>query len=103
MIERYSRPEMKRVWSEENKFDQWLRVEVAVCEAWAELGEIPAEALPRIKEASYRLERIAELLRVTWMLAGIEVISSRFARSGGNRSTTPTATVRCCSSSWPCR
>ena len=35
MIERYSRPEMKRVWSDENKFAKWLEVEIAVCEAWA--------------------------------------------------------------------
>ncbi len=65
MIERYSRPRMKRVWSDENKFDQWLKVEIAVCEAWAELGEIPGEAMARIREASYDLERIAGFLKVT--------------------------------------
>jgi len=65
MIERYSRPQMKKVWSEENKFDQWLRVEIAVCEAWAELGVIPQEALAKIKKASYSLERIAQFLKVT--------------------------------------
>ena len=65
MIERYSRPQMKKVWSEENKFDQWLRVEIAVCEAWAELGVIPEEALAKIKKASYNLERIAQFLKVT--------------------------------------
>ncbi|MFQ5934575.1 MAG: hypothetical protein ACE5KI_08040, partial [Dehalococcoidia bacterium] len=36
MIPRYSRPEMDRVWSDESKFDKWLQVEVAVCEAWAD-------------------------------------------------------------------
>ncbi|GAI10553.1 unnamed protein product, partial [marine sediment metagenome] len=41
MIERYSQPEMKRVWSDENKFTKWLEVETAVCEAWSELGVIP--------------------------------------------------------------
>ena len=51
MIERYSRPRMKRIWSDENKFDKWLRVEVAVCEAWAELGVIPRDAIPKIKLA----------------------------------------------------
>jgi adenylosuccinate lyase len=56
---------MKKVWSEENKFDQWLRVEIAVCEAWAELGVIPQEALAKIKKASYSLERIAQFLKVT--------------------------------------
>ena len=65
MIERYSRPRMKRVWSEENKFDQWLKVEIAVCEAWVELGEIPQEAIPGIRKANYNLERIGAFLEVT--------------------------------------
>ncbi len=65
MIERYSRPEMKKVWSEQNKFDKWLQVEIAVCEAWAELGQIPQDLMPKIRKASYKLERIAEILQVT--------------------------------------
>ena len=65
MIERYSRPHMKKIWSEEDKFDQWLKVEIAVCEAWAELGEIPQEAMPKIRKAGYSLERMAEFLKVT--------------------------------------
>lgn len=65
MIERYSRPKMKKIWSEESKFDQWLKVEIAVCEAWAELGKIPKEAIPKIKKANYNLDRIAESLKVT--------------------------------------
>ena len=65
MIERYSRPQMKKIWSEENKFDQWLKVEIAACEAWAELGEIPRESIAKIKKAGYSLDRIAEFLRVT--------------------------------------
>jgi len=56
---------MKKVWSEESKFDKWLEVEIAVCEAWAELGKIPQEAIPKIKKAKYNLERIAESLKVT--------------------------------------
>jgi adenylosuccinate lyase len=65
MIERYSRPQMKKIWSEENKFDQWLKVEIAACEAWAELGEIPRESIAKIRKASYRLDRVAEFLKVT--------------------------------------
>jgi len=65
MIERYSRPQMKKVWSEESKFDKWLQVEIAVCEAWTELGVIPKEAIPKIKTARCSLERIAEILKVT--------------------------------------
>ncbi|MCX6009515.1 MAG: adenylosuccinate lyase [Chloroflexi bacterium] len=65
MIERYSRPQMKKVWSEESKFDKWLQVEIAVCESWTELGVIPKEAIPKIKTARCSLERIAEILKVT--------------------------------------
>jgi adenylosuccinate lyase len=62
MIDRYSRPEMKKVWSEENKFDKWLKVEIAVCEAWAEHGVIPREALPEIRKAKCNLARMNEIL-----------------------------------------
>ncbi len=65
MIERYSRPQMKRVWSDENKFDKWLKVEIAVCEAWAELGVVPREAVPKIKLARVDLKRMEEILRET--------------------------------------
>ena len=65
MIERYSRPEMKKVWSDENKFDKWLQVEIAVCEAWAEQGVVPTEALPEIRKACCNLERMEEVLKET--------------------------------------
>jgi adenylosuccinate lyase len=65
MIERYSRPEMKRVWSEENKFQKWLDVEIAACEAWAQLGEIPRSAIPKIKMARINLKRMNEILKET--------------------------------------
>lgn len=59
MIKRYSLPEMAQIWSEENKFRRWLDVELAVCEAWAELGKIPPSSLQIIKEkASFSIERI---------------------------------------------
>jgi adenylosuccinate lyase len=65
MIERYSRPQMKKIWSDKSKFDKWLEVEIAVCEAWTELGKIPEEAMTKIRKANYNLDRIAEFLRVT--------------------------------------
>jgi len=65
MIERYSRPEMKRVWSDENKFNKWLEVEVAACDAWAEVGIIPREAIPKIKLAKCNLKRMEEILKET--------------------------------------
>ena len=65
MIERYSRPQMKRVWSDESKFAKWLEVEIAVCEAWSELGVIPREAVPKIKLARVNFKRMEELLKET--------------------------------------
>ena len=59
MIERYSRPEMSRIWGLENKYRAWLRVEIAVCEAWHKQGRIPSEAMQQIRNhADFDLERI---------------------------------------------
>ena len=63
MIDRYTRPRMARVWSDENKLDKWLQVEVAVCEAWAGRGVIPPEAIEKIRRAGYDRERWAEYER----------------------------------------
>src|SRR5437588_5604394 len=52
---------MGYIWSEENKYRRWLDVEIAVAEAWAEEGRVPAEALPAIRTASFDLARIAEI------------------------------------------
>ncbi len=65
MIDRYTRPEMGAVWSDENRYRKWLDVELAVCEAWSELGRIPPSALQRIKEkAAFSVTRIEEIERV---------------------------------------
>jgi adenylosuccinate lyase len=66
MIDRYTLPEMARLWSEKNKFAAWLKVEIAVCEAKAEKGEIPAKALKEIKDkAAFDIKRIEEIEAVT--------------------------------------
>ncbi len=65
MIERYSRPPMKRIWTEENKFNKWLEVEIAVCDAWAESGVIPKGAIPKIKLARCNINRMNEILQET--------------------------------------
>jgi adenylosuccinate lyase len=65
MIERYTRPEMARVWSEEHKLDTWLRVEILVCEGWAREGAISTEELERIQDATYDLTRAHEIERET--------------------------------------
>ena len=65
MIERYTRAEMGAIWTEENKYQKWLDVELAVCEAWAKAGEIPSEALKRIKDkAGFSINRIEEIEKV---------------------------------------
>ena len=64
MIERYSRPEMAAVWSQENKYRKWLLVETLACEAWAKLGKVPPGALSNIKKkADFDPERIDEIER----------------------------------------
>lgn len=65
MIERYSLPEMKRIWSDEHKFDLWLKVEIAVCEAWSELGKISEDDMGRIRNATCDLNRLTQILQVT--------------------------------------
>ncbi len=52
MIERYTRPGMGRIWSEEAKYTAWLRVELAVCDAYARRGRIPPDALTRVRQKS---------------------------------------------------
>ncbi len=62
MIERYTRPAMGRIWGEEAKYTAWLRVELAVCEAYARRGRIPADALARIRQKSrVDVRRILEI------------------------------------------
>ncbi|BDG41914.1 adenylosuccinate lyase [Saccharococcus caldoxylosilyticus] len=62
MIERYTRPEMGAIWTEENRFKAWLEVEILACEAWAELGVIPKEDVERIRQnASFDIARIKEI------------------------------------------
>ena len=65
MIERYTRLEMGRVWSEERKIDHWLRVELAVCEAWHARGRIPDRAMGPIRRAGCNLGRLHDLERET--------------------------------------
>lgn len=66
MIERYSRPEMRAIWTEENKFKAWLEVEILACEAWSKLGVIPAEDVAKLREhASFNVDRIYEIEQET--------------------------------------
>ncbi|WP_416141175.1 adenylosuccinate lyase [Lysinibacillus capsici] len=66
MIERYTRPEMGAIWTEQNKYQAWLEVEILACEAWAELGDIPKEDVAKIREnASFDVNRILEIEQET--------------------------------------
>ena len=61
MIERYSPPAIRAVWSDQHRFELWLRIEVLACEAWAAVGRIPEAALPRIRQGTFDVKRIAEV------------------------------------------
>ena len=66
MIERYTREEMGNIWTEENKFKAWLEVEILACEAWSELGVIPADDVKKIRaHASFDINRIYEIEQET--------------------------------------
>jgi len=66
MIDRYSLPAMKNIWQEENKYKTWLKIELLVCEALFESGEIDKNAIEKIRSnARYSLKRIQEIEKVT--------------------------------------
>lgn len=63
MIPRYSRPEMSKVWTDDNTFDLWLQVEIAASQAWTDLGVVPADDMEKIRSAKFNratYERIFE-------------------------------------------
>ena len=65
MIERYSRSQMKLVWSDQNKYDKWLAIEIAVCEAWTQKGLIPEEEMVKLRSATYDFELFQDILQKT--------------------------------------
>ncbi len=65
MIERYSLPEMAAIWSAAHKTDAWLRVELLVCEGWAREGVIPQDAIEKIRQARYNMQRMQEIEQET--------------------------------------
>lgn len=50
MIERYSREEMSNIWTDQNRYEAWLEVEILACEAWSELGHIPKADVQKIRQ-----------------------------------------------------
>ncbi len=65
MIPRYSRPKMDHVWSDENYYNKWLQVELAVCQAWTEKGVIPAEDMVKLRQARFDFKRFNEIFART--------------------------------------
>lgn len=66
MIDRYTTPEMAKIWSEYNKFDTWKKVEITVTEVLSDMGEVPKEAVKIINEkADFSVERILEIEKTT--------------------------------------
>src|SRR5438309_4092026 len=61
LIERYSPPAMRAVWSDQHKFELWLRIEVLACEGWASVGRIPESALAKIRKGTFDTTKIAEV------------------------------------------
>jgi adenylosuccinate lyase len=84
MIPRYTRPGMGRVWSDEHRAELWLQVELAVCEAWADVGAIPQDDMAAIRGATVQTERSAELFRETHhdMIAFTRAIAERLGPAG---------------------
>lgn len=66
MIERYSREEMSNIWTDQNRYEAWLEVEILACEAWSKLGEIPEEDVKKIRQnAKVNVERAQEIEQET--------------------------------------
>src|ERR1700692_2617734 len=88
MIARYTRPEMGRIWSEENKYRQWLEVELATAEALAEIGEVPNEAARALRlHAAFDVARIQEIEREVRhdVVAFTTVVAESMAAPGAAR------------------
>lgn len=65
MIDRYTTPAMTAIWSRQAKYERWREVEIAICKAHAEFGNIPSESLPAIEKSSFTLERSDEIEKET--------------------------------------
>ena len=86
MIDRYTRPAMAAVWSEERKLSHWLRIEILAVQARVERGEVPAEDLAEIRaRAAFDLERVAEIERTTNISTSAVERIDEFVEAGAQR------------------
>jgi len=85
MIERYSLPEMKAIWEQQNRFQKWLDVEIAVAEGLAEYGYIPKDAPEKIRAgAKFTVERILEIEQTTQhdVMAFVKAVTENLGEEG---------------------
>ncbi len=85
MIERYSRPKMSSLWSQEAQFRTWLDIEVLACEGWMKLGKIPADAMKQIRDrAGFDMARVLEREQVTKhdIAAFVSVVQEKIGEAG---------------------
>lgn len=84
VIERYARPAMKQIWSDDNKYDNWLKVELAVCEAWMEEGIIPESDMAKLRGARYDIALLDEIFNRTKhdMTAFLQSITANLGDEG---------------------
>src|SRR6187455_3001979 len=85
MIERYTRPELRRIWSEQRKLEAWLEVELAVCEVLAERGVIPQADLEQIRSrAAFEVDAVKERERITDhdVAAFVDVVAGSVGEAG---------------------
>ncbi len=61
LIDRYSPPRIRAIWSDQRRFELWLEVELLAAEAWSQLDRVPADALPKLRQATFDVERIREV------------------------------------------
>lgn len=90
MIRRYTRPEMGRIWSDENKYRQWLEVELAASEALAEIGEVPREAAAALRQhADFTVDRILDIEREVKhdVIAFTTAVAEKMAAAGAAESS----------------
>ncbi|MCL4499881.1 MAG: adenylosuccinate lyase, partial [Chloroflexi bacterium] len=85
MLDRYALPKMKSIWSEQNKFQSWLDVEIAVCEAQEHFGKIPQGSTDKIKAgAKFSVERIEEIEKETAhdLIAFVKCVTENLGEEG---------------------
>src|SRR5258706_9302219 len=90
MIQRYTRPEMGRIWSEENRYRQWLEVELAASESLSEIGDVPVDAARALRaHADFDVERILEIEREVKhdVIAFTSAVAEVMAKAGASEAS----------------